>query len=236
MKKFNLSFLVSAILLLLIVGCSKKDDDKNEPPEVAKLAIQEKLDEIEVPANLANSTSLYAVQVNLYVALIKGIASYFYYFDPVDGATYEDGNYYWTYGGQSIWMDYSETSDAYVYKMDVDLGAGRVNYITSEEKKDGSGGFLHIYDYTDAVDGDFVFEYAWDIDSDGNVKVTFKDSEENDVLELYGSPDDSGYVKSYTGGLLDFELVWNSDGTGYMNEYDEQGNKTSEEIWTLDDL
>lgn len=235
MKKLKLLLLLSFLGLLLFESCSKKDDD-NTPPEVAKLAIQEKLDEIQVPANLANSQSIYALQVNAYVSLIKGIGSYFLFFDPIDDAEYDNGTYFWTYGGQSIWMEYTENSNAYVFNMDVDFGSGRTDYITSEDKKDGSGGWMHIYDISDDVAGDYIYEYTWEIDADGGVKVTYNDKEDNDKLELFGHPDDSGYVKSYIDGILDYEFVWNSDGSGYYNQYNENGETIDGDSWTVDDL
>lgn len=235
MKKFNLLFSVILAGLLLVVGCSKNNDDDN-PPEVVQLAIQEKLDEIQVPAALANSQSIYALQVNAYVSSIKAMASYFMFFDPVDGAEYDNGTYFWTSGTQSIWMDYSENSGAYVFNMDVDFGAGRTNYISSEEKKDGSGGWIRIYDISDDIDGDYIFEYTWEINSDGSVKVSFIDNEDGDLLELVGNTDNSGHVYSYVGEVLEYEFVWNSDGSGYYNEYDDNGDKIDEESWTLADL
>ncbi|MFW5656734.1 MAG: hypothetical protein ACOC3T_02225 [Bacteroidota bacterium] len=223
--------------LVIITGCSKdEDDDNNKPPEVVSPEIQSKLDEINVPENLANSQTWYALQVSAYVAQIKSINSYFAYFDPVEGAEYDDGVYFWTNGGQSVWLNYTETSNTYGWEMDVDFGNGRVDYISAEQQKDGSSGWLRVYDYTESTTGNFIYEYNWEILGDDSVVLSWSNSEDGFNLEIKGSPDDSGYAKYFENNVPVYEFVWNSDGSGYYTTYDDTGELENTTNWTTDNL
>lgn len=239
MRKSNLfkSILLIA-LFIAAISCSKDDDDSKEP-DVARMAISEKVQAIQVPNAMKNSNNQYAQQASGYVTMIQGIVNTFTYFEPPEGAqqlksTSTEGTYTWSYGGITIYMTYEETATKYLWSVDVDEGYGRMRYIEAEEFKTGASGWMKIYDYTGTVSGVMLL-YEWVVNADDSVLLKMSDSEGGFKIEILGRPDNSGYARYYVENVLWYEFIWNSDGSGSYAFYD-NGTPYESGTWTAADL
>lgn len=123
-------------LLLILTGfmvvfsSCEKDEEFN--PEMTKLRITEKIENLDVPPAMQNSDNEYAQQAVGYVEEVKGIAIFFDFFDVPDDAEHTrlksslgGDEYYWTDGENEIWEIYTETSGGYTWQIDVDMGVCR---------------------------------------------------------------------------------------------------------------
>lgn len=239
MKKWYL--FVAIAIALSFNGC-KKDDTQGEIT-ATKLKLIEKLDKLDVPAKMKNSTYEYAKTAVDYVDGVKDIANYFSYFDIPEDAQREglkstQGDvYYWTYGGVSEWETYTEEGTKYVWKIEIDFGdgKGRHVYLRSEEEKDGSHGLMEIYGYENDIDK-VLWTYEWNFDSKGNIIMTWKDTAETFKYEVNSNVDLSGYAKWFANGILFYHFQWNSDGSGSYHMYGDDGSEFMSESWTVADL
>lgn len=246
MKRVKNFFLLLTLGVVVMMSSCSKDDDKDNgsDPEVFRLVLEERLENIDVPEAMKTTSHPYASQAAGYVETIKGIASYFDFFVPDENAqilslksTAEEPVYFWSYGGYSIWMYQSETSDAYKWNVDWDFGSGRVKYISAEEKKDGSGGWMKIHNYTNpaAAEDDFLFQYVWGFDDDNNATLTMSDYTGGFNLEIKANTDLSGSAQYLYDQQLQYEYLWNPDGSGSYSYYVD-GEVFMSESWTAGDL
>lgn len=236
MKKLYLFFLV--VVVFSLNSCEKDDA---ETQEAAKMKLIERLEELDVPEVMRNSSNENALKAVDCVDEIKGIADYFTWFDMPDDAIVEKSamvsggdTYYWSYGGYSIWETFTETSSEYQWQIDVDFGTGRVKYISSEEKVDGSEGFMTIYDMTEAANS--VYTYEWTFDSDDNATVTWAGFSDSFKYEIKSNTDLSGSSKWWMGGILFEDFAWNSDGSGSYSYYGFDGSEYLSGSWAVADL
>lgn len=240
MKKL-LFFLIVVALISTFNSCKK---DVEEIAEAAKMKLIERLDKLDVPEAMRNSSNSNAQTAVGYVDMVKGVASYFSWFDVPEDAVNEksatisgDEVYFWTYMGTSVWETYTETSSGYVWQIDIDSGTGkgRQKYMYSEETKDGSYGILEIYDI-EGESGNYVFMYEWTFDSKDNATLTWKDYEESFVYEVKSNANLSGSAQWWAEKALIYNFVWNTDGSGSYEFYGDDGSVLFSESWSVEDL
>jgi len=236
MKKWHL--LIVAIFILAFTGC--KDDEAEL--EATKMKLIDRLEKLNVPEVMRDSENPNAQQAVGYVDQVKGVQSYFSWFDVPEDATREKSAslsggdvYYWSYGGASVWETYTESGSKYIWQIDIDYGTGtgRQKYMYSEEEKDGSYGNLKIFNI-DQESEKYVFMYEWKFDSNENANLVWKDYEESFVYEIQSNADLSGYAKLLSSGELIYHFLWNTDGSGSYKLYGD--GEVYEESWTVADL
>jgi hypothetical protein len=228
-------------VLFAFTGCNE-DEDLNASPEATKIKITEKLDKLDVPPAMQNSDYQYAQEAVGYVEDVKNIASYFDYFDiPEDAertnlkSSLNQEEYYWTDGENEIWEIYTETSGGYTWQIDVDMGYGRQKYLYAEEDKDGNYGSMKVYDITGESTG-WIFQYEWTFNSAGDAELIWEFADGSMRYEIKSNVDYSGYARIYFSGALFYNFIWNSDGSGSVTMYDDNGSVFYTESWTVADL
>lgn len=234
----KINTLIFTVLFLLVFSACKKGDLAEK--QATKMKLIEKLDKLNVPENMKNSTNTNAQQAVGYVDQVKGVSSYFSYFDIPEDATHSnaslgDDEYYWNYGGMELWESYSETSSTYVWEIDTDMGSGRNKYLYSEENKDGNYGFMEVYDYASGSE-EYIFKYEWSFDNDGNATLLWEAADKSFTYEVTSNLDSSGSAEWYSNGTLLYSFVWNADGSGSYTYYDESGNEIMSDSWSASDL
>lgn len=211
--------LVYYLILVLVVtfsGCK----DTEDAVEATKVQLIDRLEKLDVPEKMKTSQNEYAKEAVGYLNEVKGISSYFDYLTVPDDAEYESNKstlggdtYYWGYDGFEMWETITETSSKNIWQVDVNAGAGRLKYIVAEEMKDGSSGFMEIYDFTQEVN-EWIYRYEWSFDSAGNATLLWTWAGETFEYEIKSNVDLSGSAKYYMGGELIYDFMWNSDGSG----------------------
>jgi hypothetical protein len=173
---------------------------------------------------------------------VKGVSSYFNFIQVPEDAERESNKsslggdvYYWKYGKFEMWETITETATKVVWTVDVDAGtgAGRVKYIEAEEMKDGSSGFMRIYNMETEVN-DWLVSYEWSFDAAGNATMLWLDSEGTFKYEVKVNIDESGFAKMYTEGVLFYHFLWNKDGSGSYTYYFDGTSETY--TWSVADL
>jgi len=118
----------------------------------------------------------------------------------------------WSYGGFSytFYWTYEEDNTKNYWNIEIQFGDGpRYDYITAWEMQDGSGGqlqfnFAWTYIYEGSEDyEDFFWTYTWAVDGNDNYN-----------FHMYWDSSESGYEYD-----LNYDIVINANGSGYVNEY-----------------
>ncbi|MDA3867457.1 MAG: hypothetical protein PF489_12015 [Salinivirgaceae bacterium] len=242
MKNMRSTFLFVLIATLFAFSGCNEDEDLNASPEATKIKITEKLDKLDLPLAMRNSNHQYAQEAVGYVEEVKNIASYFDYFEIPDDAertelksTLNQEEYYWTDGQTEIWVIYTETSGGYTWQIDVDMGYGRQKYLYAEEDKDGNYGSMKVYDSTGET-SEWFFQYEWTFNSAGDAELIWEFADGSMKYEIKSNIDYSGYARIFMSGVLFYDFVWNSDGSGSVTMYDDGGGVLYTEGWTVADL
>ncbi|HKK81677.1 MAG TPA: hypothetical protein VJ909_05475 [Prolixibacteraceae bacterium] len=229
------------VVVVAFTGCSE-DEDINSSPEATVLKITEKLEKLDVPSAMRNSDHEYAQEAVGYVEEVKNIGSYFDFFEiPEDAehtslkSTLNQDEYYWTDGENEIWMTYTETSGGYTWQIDVDMGYGRQKYLFAEEDKDGNYGNMKIYDFAGETSG-WIIQYEWTFNQAGDAELIWELADGSMRYVIKSNIDYSGYARIYFSGALFYDFVWNSDGSGSVTMYDDDGEVFYTESWTEADL
>ncbi len=228
-------------MVLFFSGCKK---DVVEEIEATKMKLIDRLEKLNVPEAMRNSSNENAQTAVGYVNEVKGIQNYFTWFDvPEDAIVEKSGlvsggeTYFWSYGGASVWQTYNESGSKNTWQIDIDngTGSGRQLYMYSEEEKDGSNGFLKIYN-VEQTSEEYVFMYEWSFDAKENATLIWKDFAETFIYEVKTNADYSGYSKWWSSGALLYHFLWNTDGSGSYNFYGSDGEVLFGEAWTVADL
>ncbi|HNW51475.1 MAG TPA: hypothetical protein PKH79_10355 [Prolixibacteraceae bacterium] len=232
MKRWYFLFTV-ALLVLAFTGC-KKDDE--EVAQMAQMKLAENLSKLGIPDAIKNSSNSYAQQVVGYYDQAMSIDDYTSWFDLPDDATHDGNNYYWSYGGFSVWEVYDETSSGYtrdIYFKTTETS--KLKYLHSEESKDGKTGTMEIYNYLSETD-ELLYTYDWVFDSKGNLTLTEKWSDGSLEYDIVSNVDLSGSAKYYSNGKLLYEFYWNTDGSGSYKWYEDDGSVAYSDSWTAAQL
>jgi len=211
--------LLAVILVLAVAaGCSKKSTgpSKDEMPEFNGPNVQ-------VPAaltaNAGDPQVDYAIQLAEAFGQMGGFSDWMEPPTRPVGKTMGDDVWEETWtdeDGVSITLRVQETSTQITWQLILsgDLGDGLIvnnfTILSAMEKKDGSEGYLKIYD---PESGEEFFVWAWTSDSTG-LNVTFNFA--GDFWEIKGryNNDGSGWLEEYWEGALTFKIVWTAAGTG----------------------
>lgn len=232
MKRWYFLFTV-VLFILAFTGCEK---DKEEKAQMAQMKLEENLSKLGIPDAIKNSSNSYAQQVVGYYDQAMSIGDYTDWFDLPDDATHDGDNYYWTYGGFSLWEVYDENSSGYTREIYIKTNeTSKLKYLVSEESKDGKTGTLEIYNYLSEKD-ELLYTYDWTFDSKGNLTLSYNWTDESFKYDIVSNVDLSGSVKYYSEGKLLYEFLWNTDGSGSYKWFDEDGSVIDNDSWTVAEL
>jgi hypothetical protein len=235
-EKMKNWLLLSILLLVLTVVSCKKDVE--EDIEATRMKLIDRVENLDVPEVMKNSSNDNAKTAVGYVDMVKGVANYFTWIEVPEDAQRvslksSDDVYFWSYGGVTVWETLTETSTAYKWVIEIDNGTGRKKYLESEEQKDGSYGIMKVYDEDGST---ILFTYEWEFDAAGNGTILWKDASESFIYDVTVNVDNSGYAKWISEGVLIYHFLWNSDGSGSYSYYDTDGEVLLSENWDVEDL
>ena len=231
MKKW---YLISIAILFLAFNSCKKDDTQGVTATKMKLA--DNLAKLGIPEVMKNSSNSNAQQAVGYYDQVMGIENDFTWFNLPSDATHDGDNYYWSYGGLSLWEVYSESGSNYDWDIYVKTTeTSKQKYFHSEESKDGKTGKMEIYNYASATD-DELLSYQWTFDSKGNMTMTESSGDGSFEYEIVSNIDLSGSSKMYSDGKLFYSFQWNSDGSGSYVYYNDDGTVALTQTWAVSDL
>ena len=230
LKRLLYTFLMMAIIM------SCKDDDPQPSVENAKFSLGAS-SPLELPSNLTASQDEHAQQVVAWAAAANAMSNYSAMFTPPQGAeksttaiTPANGRlaattasvvvYTWSdpyYG--SVAYQVSDLSDRFTFEIFTKEDGSEDWYrlVYAEEQKDGSEGYLVVYDITDNS-GDVWMRWDWtrngstfimDFSSMGVVSYTFTIDTNTNAGSIVYSVDNE----------IIYELTWTSSGTGTWKEY-----------------
>lgn len=221
MKNFKLFYLLLAASLILNVSCSKDEEPEPEKTYFEPVA-SSRAKVVDVPAGLQNSADPNAAYASSWIQTANGLAAFNSYFtipeNAQTGGDKSDGTvYFWTYGGYSYWMTFTELADKYVWKYEYAFpNTTRFTFIEAEELKTGKKGSWAIYN----PDGthEALWDYNWTINSANDFSAIMMwygdESTGNIKFEVLDKADHSGYFKGYISDDKFVDIIWNANGTG----------------------
>ena len=236
-KRFMVLILTLSILIL-IVGCSKDNDNNPAGPTVNNAPAFE-VKTIDAPAKMtqASESGDYGATVGIaYLHMANGMSAYGGYFSHhtsmnklqkvSDGDVWE--NEWSITDSMTMKIKSTETNTKYTWELflnGIDEGAvynnWRMMYV--EELKDGSSGFSNYY-----MDGstELLLEWSWETNSEDIFHFVFiRHGDNGEVIDITSNPDGSGEIKasSFTNSptklTLTYKAVWNADGSGQWWTY-----------------
>lgn len=241
--------LLLVALALFAFACSDDDDNGSKPViEKKPLSLIENENVIEAPAALLNSEDPQAQMAAAWITQANAMGSYLHFFDvpagtaksttritASNGRVRDNGDYevyVWSdnESGYSVAYQVSEESNSYVFEIFVkEAGEDWLKYFHAEEKKDQSEGFMNVYDITSDDPSEIVLAYTW-----GRTGDLFNFSLESDgfLIELSVNEEtNAGGIIYSLDDVKQYELNWNSNGSGSWAHYDEEGTLVEEGEW-----
>jgi len=223
MKKAKLFLLVLLLPALIQVSC-KKDDDTPETPTYREPTAASRTEIVSIPAGLeakAESTDDIGADLAVfYMGLANALSGFSTSFAVPEGATIQgkkNGStvYFWTYGGYSSWMTYTELSDKYTWKYEYEFpNHPRFTWISAEEAKNGKSGSWTIFNQE--TPSEFLWTYDWSV-SLVNVftaSLVLNDGSSESSFDVVSGPDNSGSFKYYIASVLKADIIWMGNGSG----------------------
>ncbi len=242
MKFFSLVF---AMVLLLIIGCSKDDDKQNNPagPTVPEGAPTFKIHKIELPEKMQQSTDPHAQNVVIYTGLANnyGAAMNGYFTPPGLAKNMNDGpwEYQWQDGGLDVNVLIKKLTDKYTWEVVYNGNDGKYDYSSfvafraQQAENERSGSFNAYVPNTTIVLG----QYSWELASDDVLHFEVSASMFMEGSRFVGSvnPDNSGTLEIYQGiGILNSlaeRYLWDKDGAGEWWEFSAGNNIEDHGTW-----
>jgi hypothetical protein len=226
MKKARLFLLVLLIPALLQVSCKKDEDPEPTGPTYKAPAASEMGEIVTIPTGLqakanegTDNGAMIAVSYMGMANALSGFAGSFAIPDDAQIQGKKDGStvYFWSYGGYSYWMTYSELSDKYTWRYEYEFPEyPRFTFILAEETKDGKSGNWSIYDPDETTHNE-IWTYDWSI-SESNTftanMMMYDDNEGSFSFNVVSNVNKSGSFKVYDSTVLTAEILWNADGSG----------------------
>jgi hypothetical protein len=219
MKKSFVFQLLIAVALLASTSCSKEEEPQST---YKKPTIADRGNVVEIPTALQNSSDPNAQMAATWMGMANGISQFASSFtipeNAQTGNAKSSGNvYFWTYGGYSYWMTFSELADKYVWKYEYAFpGTSRFTFIEAQELKTGMQGSWAIYDPEGTHET--IWDYNWNINSTNDFyseMMWYGYSNNDDIkFEVMDRANNSGYFKMYIGAVKHVEVIWNTNGSG----------------------
>lgn len=252
----RLSFKAAVILMAILLigaGCSKEKStsptspspsNNNSPPALD-------VDQVTLPQGLVQSQDPMAQMVVGYVNMANSFAQYTALVSPPSGNMAPDLTspysgppwvYTWDVNNgpddtYTITLTIDETDTTYTWNVMVSGVVGGVTvsdfkYVEGLESKDGSSGYLFIYD-PETHNMAARFDWAATSDNQYTLHYTVPGSV---MISITVNPDDSGSINYYEWDGSDFipmfQAHWNADGSGEWWTYDSNGDVSGHGTWS----
>ena len=231
MKNNLKSYLLLALFVATsLISCSdSENEDNNEASEnLSELVMQDfgtTINDIQVPASLAQSSNTYASQVNLQVQFFKSLTSAFSSLFVVPGnaiaakgssklLTKSATTQTYTWSAQGITFNYkiTEESDRYTFAYDIVSQEYTGSYLNGYQLKDGSLAEINFLG-----NGEESLKLKWtNLD---NIAKMEMDVDGSKLLLESNLDDNSGNMKIYEEGVLTSSFIWKADGTGSFTDH-----------------
>ena len=231
MKTTN-KFLKLLVLVFAITfaACSNNNDDILEEEELSEIVMQDFADDIQnmsVPAGLANSNNQYAQQANAQFEALKSLGtSYASLFTIPANATSAKSSsktaskstilstktYTWSSGDTTINYTISEESDRYSFTYNIVSSSFTGKLMDGYQLKDGSYAQANLYS-----DNQLVSTIKWTV-TETTTKIELDSDGYRFVLESNNS-DNSGTLKLYESSTLYATYLWNANGSGTYTDH-----------------
>lgn len=245
-------FLSLIALTALIASCSDDDDAKPNVDNV-ELSLAKRETVVTVPQGLLNSEDPMAMMAASYVSMANGISSSLALFDPpagakktnsliepVNGRTAAGSGVVYTWSDPeygSVAYQVRDNDSKYVFEFlykginDSDW----YRYLYAEEKKDGSEGYLAVYNADEGEDrGEEVMRWTWKQKGDiFTFSISSDIDDENFLLAIeVNTKTNAGAIIFHENSKKQFEIEWNAQGAGTWVQYDNNGNIEDEGSWS----
>ncbi|MBS1680104.1 MAG: hypothetical protein JST48_00180 [Bacteroidetes bacterium] len=232
MKKLNLSFLV---LLTVAFACSKTATS----PTPALTNTQVTTTPITAPAALTSSSDVHAQEVSAYISSANALSTWVNYFKvPASGASKSSATikasngrvsatqatsdtYTWTdtQTGNSVAYQITDNGTSYTWEYFLKIsGANWLKVVDANEMKDGSIGYLRVFDANGSDPSVITGRYDW---TKTSALYTFKLTTSTDYFNLtYNLTTKAGTIDYYEDSVEDAKLTWDNTGHGTWQTFD----------------
>jgi len=254
--KFYSRLLAVLAFALIFTACSKDDEDVSPQQELeeASLAFDQQNPPVEVPTAIQSSDAPEAQAISGFITQVNQMSTYTAYFevpegaekssDPIEtnsggriAATQEDVLVYtWSTSdgqGNTVTAAYQVSEDDDFYYFEYFLKYNDEPFISvvkgAESKSELKEGYLEWFSES-GTDGSYLFRYEWEESADGTFSFNFLGFDSK--VSLVISPDGSGVIQSYDGGVIQAEYTWNADGTAGTYTLYENGEVSDTDSWT----
>ena len=236
MKLQNL-LIVSVLVLLFLISCSKKDSGTNsiylQPSNVHALIVIPRGLEIQADNGNSNADTVIAFMNNA-----NNINQYSVEFVVPDNAKTMVSNndtvlYTWTSSVFSCWMTFIQLADKYTWTLDLQSSQiPRFTYISAQELKSNQAGSWIINN----TDGSNTVLWDYNYFITGPVCTTtinyYKPGGTISKFIYIDGGQNSGNFMYYEGSMKRTDVIWNSDGSGNWMIYS-NGKLPFTGSWTL---
>ncbi len=242
MKKLNLHALfIFAIILMLVQGCSKKDDSSPTAPSTPSTPPTAPTINFRGPQTSSQDT--YAQLTVTYATMFNGFSGLFAPLSSSQGA-WVGNTWTWSVTSGTLTVTYTctrQTDGSYTWKCTLN-GTDSPHVYTNFTVWEGmvnaanNGGSWSVYDEDATAAGVKSVEYTWATDGSGVLTGTFK-GYDNGVLSVRyvvtNNTNGSGEVNFYDGTVLVYKATWTATGTGQWWIYDSStGTQSNAGTWS----
>ena len=241
MKTLKFLILFTTIFSLIIATGCKKDDDVDPNNNFTAYEIQT----VQIPDAMAQSNDPGAQTAKQFMGILNGMSGLGGMMTPplksLPATSFKDGGtelYTWEINDGNthctITLTFIETADSYSWAITINGTLSGINlnnftYIQAYEKKDGSSGYMTLYD---AEGSGVLMIQTWQELTNDAFECTLE-LPQSLLITVVSNADGSGTieVKDWVNGqyVLDYRAEWDASGHGQWWEYfdgiiDEQGS------------
>jgi hypothetical protein len=223
MKRLKIFLLILAVPVFFITSC-KKDQTASDSGAYKAPSAAGRTTVVDIPAGLtakANSDVNAALAVT-YMGMVNAISSLSSVFTLPANAQLQSKKstpkvYFWSYQGLSYWMTYTELTDKYTWKYELEYlpTIPRYTFISADELKTGKQGSWTIY--SQLTTSSVAWTYNWSINASNAyiANMTWNEgSAGTSTFNVTVNADKSGTFVYNIGVDKQAEITWTSTGSG----------------------
>ena len=225
--KFNAIVLFSTTILFMSCSDSNSESETVEE-DLSEVVMQDfatTINDIQLPAGLAQSSDPYASQVSFQMQLFKGFTAAFanLFTVPENALAAKKGSktlsksattqtYTWSSEGITFNYKITEESDRYAFAYDIVSQTYTGSYLNGYQLKDGSVAEINFLN-----NGEDYLKLKWtNLDDVAKMEMNVNGSK---LLIESNLNNNSGSMKVYEEGVLTSSFVWNEDGSGSYTDH-----------------
>jgi len=217
---------------MVFTSCSSNDESEIDSEDLSQVVMQDfkkDMENLKVPAGLANSSNEYAQQANYQFQSLKTLSTSFTtLFTIPPGATVTSSKsaiktaaktaalstktYTWSANGTTVKYTISEESDRYNFTYSIESAAITGKLMDGYQLKDRSYAEVKLY-----YDGITTSTIKWWVNTT-SIKIELISDVINYILES-NTTDNSGSLKLYDDNNLTETYIWNGLGSGSFTDH-----------------